>query len=115
MRTIKKQRAQELASQWHGGQWSALYQFASSGTVLEENALCYIEEILQEMQRPETALHPFHRSQSEHNTLIRLKNYFIAELKKQGIEITYQDDSYGFPFPLLTQDNPKVKPIQRLQ
>lgn len=28
-------RYRELASHWHGGQWSALYAFSSSGTIVE--------------------------------------------------------------------------------
>lgn len=28
--------ARLIASQWHGGQWSALYAFASTGTILED-------------------------------------------------------------------------------
>lgn len=30
---ITRERAREIAAQWHGGQWSPLYMFASSGCV----------------------------------------------------------------------------------
>lgn len=42
-RIISKEQAIEICSQWHGGQASALYQFASSGVYLPANN--YIAEI----------------------------------------------------------------------
>lgn len=39
MRTISANRARELAYAWHGGQWSELYAFASSGLVENKTAL----------------------------------------------------------------------------
>lgn len=38
-RTITPEKARELAYQWHGGQSSPLYAFASSGLVADEPAL----------------------------------------------------------------------------
>ena len=42
---ISKNRAQEICSNWHGGQWSALYSFASSKTYVEEKYNDYLAEI----------------------------------------------------------------------
>lgn len=45
IKNISVQKAREIASHWHGGQWSALYQFASSGVVTKENLNRYFSEI----------------------------------------------------------------------
>jgi len=44
-RTIKLDKAKRIASEWHDGQWSALYQFASSGIIVPENYNKYQNEI----------------------------------------------------------------------
>ena len=115
MRTITNKKAIELCRLWHGGQWSALYQFSSSGMIIKQNALWYIEEILQEMYKPETSLIPFIRSQKDRNELIKLKNYFLNKLDKINISISFKNDFYGFPFPYLVNDDNEIYPIKRLQ
>lgn len=45
VKTITKKRAQEIASWWHGGQWSALYQFCSGGVLVPENGPVYVSEL----------------------------------------------------------------------
>jgi hypothetical protein len=40
---ISNKRAREIASNWHNGQWSHLYQFTSSGVYLPQSA--YIQEL----------------------------------------------------------------------
>jgi hypothetical protein len=42
---ISKNRAQEISSHWHSGQWSALYSFASSKSYVEDYYVDYINEI----------------------------------------------------------------------
>jgi hypothetical protein len=37
--------AREIAMGWHGGQWSALYQFGSSGVYMDSYYDLYISEI----------------------------------------------------------------------
>jgi hypothetical protein len=44
-KTITLSKAKEIASNWHGGQFSALYQFASSGVILKENYNRYFNEL----------------------------------------------------------------------
>lgn len=44
-RTIKLDKAKRIASDWHDGQRSALYQFASSGIIVPENYNDYQDEI----------------------------------------------------------------------
>lgn len=36
---------QEIASHWHSGQWSSLYQFASSGVYIDKDFDLYMAEI----------------------------------------------------------------------
>lgn len=40
---ISTKRAKEISSYWHSGQWSHLYQFASSGVYIPQSA--YIQEL----------------------------------------------------------------------
>lgn len=42
---ISKNKAQEICSIWHGGMFTALYQFASSKVYVHENYNRYIDEI----------------------------------------------------------------------
>jgi hypothetical protein len=108
--------ARGIASNWHGGQWSALYQFASSGIYLVENHLLYLEEIIQEIHRPETALHPFHRSKKDTAELVSLKKFFIKEGKMNNVQTVWGEDFYKIvPLPMLAEPNPQIKPIRRLQ
>jgi hypothetical protein len=117
--TIPLERAKELASNWHGGQYSAMYQFASSYTYLRENHLLYLEEIEQDIHRPETALRPFYRSKKDTNELIALKRFFIVQGEKHGIRTVYTKDKYGIPFPQLHDSFPDeqvntIKEIKRM-
>ena len=42
---ISKLKAVELAAAWHGGQWSALYSFASTGKFDQKQYKDYLSEI----------------------------------------------------------------------
>jgi hypothetical protein len=42
---ISKNRAMQICSHWHGGQWSALYSFASSKQYRDEWYGDYLKEI----------------------------------------------------------------------
>ena len=112
---ITHTRAQQLCSDWHGGQWSPLYQFASSGSYLMENHLLYLEEIVQEINRPETALKPFHRSKKQTGELKSLLRYFEMQGEKHGIKTAWDIDPYKIvPLPTLLHPVANVKPIKRL-
>lgn len=71
---ISKQKAQKIASDWHGGQWSALYQFASSGVFVPENYSRYSNEINAEIER-ETEYHS-RITKKQSNELWQLRKYF---------------------------------------
>jgi hypothetical protein len=44
MKNITLQTAKTIAADWHGGQWSALYAFASSGEITAaQEPLCLAE------------------------------------------------------------------------
>ena len=117
---ISIERAIQLANDWHGGSNSPLYQFASSGVYLVENHLLYLEEIIQEIHRPETALKPFFRPKKQTQELQSLANFFVAKGKQIDIDTTFGKDSYGIvPLPVLLHapddKKPLIKPITRLQ
>lgn len=115
MKYITSNRAQEIASNWHGGQWSALYQFASSGKYLVENHLLYLEEIIQEIHRPETALKPFFRSKKDQAELNSLKLWFEQYAVRYNVQTVWKKDFYGIvPLPTVVTDR-YIVPIKRLQ
>lgn len=68
-RTLTPQRARSLAYEWHGGQWSPLYAFASSGLVQDQSKL--LAEIKSCM--PSTA--------EDQRDLVRLYNYVLTQLE----------------------------------
>jgi hypothetical protein len=49
MRTIKLATARTIAADWHGGQWSALYAFASSGKLEAAQAPLCLTEIAENL------------------------------------------------------------------
>lgn len=77
---IKHETAIKIAANWHGGQWSQLYSFASSGSLSPEYSLWIIEEVTQEILKPETALKPFERSKKDSNELLKLRDYLPGRL-----------------------------------
>lgn len=100
MRTITKKRAKEICSLWHDGQYSALYQFASSGIYARENALHYLREI-QDSLHPEYLLFQRILTMKEYRELISLQNYF----HKIGLRVKYgKHPVYGYNIPYLEQD-----------
>ena len=70
---ISKLKAKEIASDWHGGQWSALYQFASSGIYLPETHKKYLNEIADNI--PLASL-------TQKRLLRKLKAWFIYKHKE---------------------------------
>jgi hypothetical protein len=45
MNIISKDKAKEIAGQFYDGQWSALYQFCSSGVFIKDDYHKYLTEI----------------------------------------------------------------------
>lgn len=72
---INTRKAQLISSYWYNGQWSALYQFLSSGIYLSENHDRYIREV-------ENALKSA-KLKKDKDELKKLKNYFIFRKAKR--------------------------------
>lgn len=98
---ITLKTAQKIASNWHGGQYSALYQFASSGYFVAENSILYLWEIMQDLQNEYFAPCPRTLTNTEVKELNNLKNYFEAEIKRATfLEIEYKKHPvYGYQYP----------------
>ena len=102
MKTISNKRCIEICTDWHGGQWSALYQFASCGLYVAKNHLRYLKE-LQECREPEFYLYPGTISKKSDNELNSAQRYF----EKIGLQqdtpiknswITHR--TYGYKIPI---------------
>lgn len=108
---MKNTRAMEICANWHGGQWSALYQFASSGTYLVENHLRYLKE-LQENREPEFYLIPGTISKKNDSNLKGCIAYFEKQGRINGIDTVWEKHPvYGYFIPFLKEDNSRVKPL----
>lgn len=107
MNYINDKRAQEIASHWHGGQWSAYYQFASSGIYTIENCLRYLQETETNLH-PEYNLHPGELTQRDERELNSLKKYFIRKGAEHGIKFELvPHEVYGYLIPYLAEDTPE--------
>ncbi len=96
---ISKNRCIEICTSWHGGQWSALYQFLSSGVYMPENHLKYLKE-LQECREPEYYLHPGTISKKNDAELNSAQRWFIYKGTEIGIKTGWIDHPvYGYKIP----------------
>ena len=95
MKTISKEKARLLASYWHGGQWSQLYAFTSSGNC---DYIGAINEVLNTIYHQETALIPYVLPKYQVKQLNQLKSFFE---KENGKPINYQKNFYGFQYAQL--------------
>jgi hypothetical protein len=106
MRTITKTRAQELASHWHDGQWSALYSFASTGQFFEAQTLQYFKEIYGSIES-EYYLRPITRSQKQLRELHSLERYLLKEANERKLIVEFhQHDVYGYTIPYIADSVP---------
>jgi len=71
IRSITLQKARDIASSWHGGMFSALYQFASSGIIVKENYSRYLNEIESDLK--------FANNQKDKKDLQQLMNFIITQ------------------------------------
>jgi hypothetical protein len=69
MAYISKNKARQIASEWYDGQWSALYQFLSSGVYLPENHSRYIKEV--------NELYTYAKNKKQTNEINQLKRWFM--------------------------------------
>ena len=101
---MRQSSAIKICAAWHSGQWSALYQFASSGIYTIENHLRYLQEIESDLH-PEYNLHPGTLSKKDEGNLIGLKWFFIRMGERNGIKTEYHQHSiYGYQIPFLSGD-----------
>ena len=98
---IRKETAQKICNSWHGGQWSALYQFGSSGVFVPDNSIRYLWEIMQDLQNEFFAPYPHELKNGEVKQLTQLKEYFEREIFIElGKLVEYkQHPLYGYKFP----------------
>lgn len=98
---MRKQTAIKICSEWHHGQWSALYQFASSGIYTIENHLRYLQEI-ETCLHPEYNLYPGFLNKKDSGNLERLKQFFILQGQTDGIYTQYKEHPvYGYLIPFI--------------
>lgn len=72
MRTTSFEIAIKIASDWHSGQWSALYSFASSAIINPHDLARYLSEIEGNIEKAGLT-----RTQAER--LEKLKRFFVKE------------------------------------
>lgn len=98
---ITTKTAAKIASNWHNGQHSALYQFCSSSYFYAENSMLYLWEIMQDLQNEYFAPFPRTLSNTEVKELNNLKAYFEAQIKKSTfLQIEYKKHPvYGYLYP----------------
>ncbi len=117
---MRHESAKKICSNWHGGQWSALYQFASSGEYIVENHLRYLQEV-ETALHPEYNLYPGELNKKDTGNLTGLKWYFIRMGERSGIKTEYHKHNlYGYYIPYISEDTPdetanKVKTISYMK
>ena len=95
----------KVCASWHGGQWSALYQFASSGIFIHDNILRYLRE-LQECREPEYYLYPCTISKHDDLKLSACQRWFE---KQYGSKIVWEHHPiYGYMVPCLAEHDDTV-------
>jgi hypothetical protein len=116
---MRNYSAIQISANWHSGQWSALYQFASSGVYMVENHLRYLQEV-ETCLHPEYDLHPSILNKTQKGNLVGLKWYFIRMGEKNGIKTMFKKHSiYGYLIPFVTDNTPselvnKIQPLKYL-
>ena len=75
MKTISLKTAVAIAGDWHGGQWSALYSFASSAVIRNDNINIYLSEI-------EYNISSISIKKTEIQHLEKLKRFFIIKSRQ---------------------------------
>jgi hypothetical protein len=98
---LQNKTAVKISAAWHGGQWTALYSFASTQQFYGEKSLVYLWEIMQCLQNEHFAPYPHELTNVEKNELNSLKEYFEEQIRKTTfIEIEYkQHKTYGYSYP----------------
>lgn len=109
------EKLQKIASYWHGGQWSAMYQLASSGVFLRENTLQYLWEANAELIQY-GRIHEIILSKAKRNELRAFIKGIEALAKQHGIEVEWAEHPiYSYSFPVIVgKIDFQMKPITLL-
>lgn len=110
---ISKDKAQQLCNEWHGGQWSALYQFGSSKVWDIANTLRYVWEIQQDLQQEFFAAYPQILSKKTVRELTQLRDFFMFKAVENNVPVVLvKHDLYGYEYPLLSPNGTTEEMIQ---
>lgn len=106
---ISKVKAVQLSKNWHNGQWSSLYQFASSEIFEVSNILRYLKEI-QECIETEYFVCPITLSKKDLKDLSNFKLWFEYKAQESSITIEWHKHNiYGYLIPYIkTNDSNKI-------
>ncbi len=83
MKTLTEKKARDLAYQWHGGMWSGLYSFASSGKLT--NGVEAIKEVNECLRKSDIVVkgsewgNEFYYKGNNRKELIRLRRYLLIK------------------------------------
>ncbi|OQP65463.1 hypothetical protein A3860_17515 [Niastella vici] len=98
---ITDAKARDLATLWHTGDQSALYQFATQSYYRPEKSVLYLWEILQQLQNEYFLPCPYSLTGEQRYQLEALKSYFENEIKScTYLKIEYKKHPvYGYLYP----------------
>lgn len=92
METITLDTAKAIAADWHGGQFTALYSFASTG-IVDARAGDHLAEIDAELKHNDLSKHDMDNLEKlrqfiEANTVNALMNELVSKLAEEGLKET---------------------------
>lgn len=112
---LRNERAQRLAGKWSSHEGSALHSFSVDGIWQFDFHRLYLNEVLEQINRPETALKTFTRPAKDKVELEQLKHFFEQKgYLAEGIVTVWHKDFYGFPVPFTEKEYPTMKPVFKL-
>lgn len=111
---LRNDKAQKLANKYMMHLGSALAAFGENGIWKFEFHRLYLNEVQEQIDLSEIALHPFTRSRAEQIELEQLKHFFEQKGLQNGIKTVWHKDFYGLLVPFTEQEYPNMKPVKRL-
>jgi hypothetical protein len=98
---ITDAKAWDLATIWHTGDSSALYQFATQAYFRPEKSVRYLWEILQHLQNEYFLPCPYTLSDEQRSQLQSLQSFFENEIRScTYLVIEYKNHPvYGYQYP----------------
>lgn len=99
---ISQKRASKIASEWHGGQCSALYSLASTGEYFPQLHLKYLQEICEDLQPEYFANYPAPLTKVQERELNSLIRWIVFKGEEKGIFTTFaKHPQYGYTVPFV--------------